>query len=212
MCGEVLQCQTCRPVCHKYGNEGQCHFLFPHEVVEASYFDAETNSVVLMCRDSTVNYFNPYILIFCRHNHDIKCILSGKAVKASMFYIIDYITKMDMKTYQMLSLMSCAVSEMSDINENNATANAKLLLHKCLAQFTRQQQVHAQQAARYIHGFKDGISSHNTKPMMSAILINNIKQLHSRNISNLEVIDENDNTEDSEYSDDDTEHISTCGC
>lgn len=30
-CGEVLQCHTCRAVCHKYGNEGTCRFLFPHE-------------------------------------------------------------------------------------------------------------------------------------------------------------------------------------
>ncbi|KAG2153436.1 uncharacterized protein EDB93DRAFT_1082356, partial [Suillus bovinus] len=104
-CGEVLQRHSCRRVCHKYGNEDQCRFLFPHEVVEASYFDAESNSVVLMCRDSMVNYFNPYILIFCRHNHDLKSILSGKAAKAAMFDITDYITKMDLKTHKLLSLM-----------------------------------------------------------------------------------------------------------
>ncbi|KAI5987250.1 hypothetical protein EDD15DRAFT_2119030, partial [Pisolithus albus] len=104
-CGEILQRHHCRPVCHKYGNEGQCRFLFPHETVEASYFDPETKSVVLMCRDGNVNYFNPYILVFCRHNHDLKCILSGKSAKAAMFYISDYITKMGAKTYEMLSLL-----------------------------------------------------------------------------------------------------------
>ncbi|KAF8577715.1 hypothetical protein K439DRAFT_1255352, partial [Ramaria rubella] len=101
-CGEILQWHRCRPVCHKYNNEHRCRFLFPHEVVEASYFNEMTNSVVLMCRDATVNYFNPYILVFCRHNHDVKCILSRKAAKAAMFYITDYITKMDIKTYEML--------------------------------------------------------------------------------------------------------------
>ncbi|KAF8227590.1 hypothetical protein L208DRAFT_1295885, partial [Tricholoma matsutake] len=59
----------------------------------------ETSSVVLMCRDSTVNYFNPYILVFYQHNHDIKCILLGQGAEAAMFYITDYITKMDVKTY-----------------------------------------------------------------------------------------------------------------
>ncbi|KAH7904332.1 hypothetical protein BJ138DRAFT_972808, partial [Hygrophoropsis aurantiaca] len=104
-CGETLQRHRCRRVCHKYGNDNKCRFLFPHEIVEASYYDPETKSVVLMCRDGNVNYFNPYILVFCRHNHDIKCILSGKAAKAAMFYITDYITKMDLKTYEMLSLL-----------------------------------------------------------------------------------------------------------
>ncbi|KAG1824207.1 hypothetical protein EV424DRAFT_1268015, partial [Suillus variegatus] len=104
-CGEVLQQHTCRAVCHKYGNEDHCRFLFPHEIVETSYFDPETNSIVLMCWDGNVNYFNPYLLVFCRHNHNIKCILSGKGSKAAMFYISDYITKMDLKTYKVLSLL-----------------------------------------------------------------------------------------------------------
>jgi len=85
MCGEVLQRHGRRKVCHKYGNDDRCRFLFPHEIVEASYFDLETNSIFLLVRDGTVNYFNPYLLVFCRHNHDIKCILSGKAAKAAMF-------------------------------------------------------------------------------------------------------------------------------
>ncbi|KAG1805862.1 uncharacterized protein BJ212DRAFT_1243159, partial [Suillus subaureus] len=80
-------------------------FLFPHEVIELSHFEPETNSVIFMCKDLYVNYFNPYILMFCRHNHDIKCILSGKGAKVAMFYISDYITKMDSKTYEMLSLL-----------------------------------------------------------------------------------------------------------
>ncbi|KAG2742540.1 hypothetical protein P692DRAFT_201661805, partial [Suillus brevipes Sb2] len=44
-CGEVLQQHQCRAVCHKYGNKDRCCFLFPHEVIEHSYFDSQTNSV-----------------------------------------------------------------------------------------------------------------------------------------------------------------------
>ncbi|KAI6017870.1 hypothetical protein EDC04DRAFT_2942855, partial [Pisolithus marmoratus] len=105
-CGEALQQHQCHLVCHKYGNEDKCCFLFPHEIIESSYFKSETNSVVLMCQDGYVNYHNQYILVFCRHNHDLKCILSGKSAKATMFYISDYITKMGVKTYEMLSLLS----------------------------------------------------------------------------------------------------------
>ncbi|KAG2337352.1 hypothetical protein BDR05DRAFT_839672, partial [Suillus weaverae] len=104
MTGEVLQRHVCKPVCHKYGHK-ECRFLFPHEIVDASYFESETNAVVLLCRDATVNYYNPYILISYRHNHDLKCILSGRAAKGAMCYISDYITKMDLKFYQMLSLL-----------------------------------------------------------------------------------------------------------
>jgi len=187
MCGEVLQRHTCRAVCHKYGNNGKCRFLFPHEVVQASFFDSDTNSVVLVCRDATINYFNPYILIFCRHNHDIKCILSGHGAKAAMFYITDYITKMDLKTYQSLSLLSRAVAKMPEISELPPTEAARTLLHKCLSQFTRQQQIHAQQAVRYLQGHGDGISSHKTVPMMSTLLLSFVKHSYEQNKNKPEV-------------------------
>ena len=117
----------CRPVCHKYGNEGHCRFLFPHKIVEASYFDPDNNSIVLMCCDSTINYFNPYILVFCHHNHDLKCILSGRATKAASFYITDYMTKMCPTTYQMLSLLSKAISNMPQTNDCSDASKAKIL-------------------------------------------------------------------------------------
>ncbi|KAF8223880.1 hypothetical protein L208DRAFT_1061218, partial [Tricholoma matsutake] len=73
-----------------------CQFQFPHEIVKSSWFDSETNSVYLLCLDFNVNYHNPFILVYCWHNHDLKFILSGKAAKAAMFYITDYITKKDL--------------------------------------------------------------------------------------------------------------------
>ncbi|KAF8573852.1 hypothetical protein K439DRAFT_1285269, partial [Ramaria rubella] len=114
----------------------------------------------LMCCDANVNYFNRYILVFCHHNHDVKCILSGKAAKAAMFYITDYITKMDMKTYEMLSLLSKAVAKMPDTTGVPEKDTAKTLLHKCLSQFTRCQKIHTQQAVTYIQGHNGSISSH----------------------------------------------------
>ena len=179
MCGEILQRHHCRKVCHKYGNDNRCRFLFPHEIVEASYFDSETNSIFLLVRDSTVNYFNPHLLVFCRHNHDIKCILSGKATKAAMFYITDYITKSDLKTHEMLSLLSRAVANLgiSSDDRESALTRSKRLLHKCLSQFTRQQQIHAQQAARYLRGLNDSIPSHETVPMLSALLIAHVSKV-----------------------------------
>lgn len=95
-----------------------------------------------MCCDGNVKYFNPYILVFCWHNHDLKCILSGKAAKALSFSITDYITKMGPKTYEMLSLLSKAVSSMPDEGDSCPSINVKILLHKCLSQFMGQQQIH----------------------------------------------------------------------
>ena len=134
--GEALQRHKFKPVCHKYGNVDTCQFLFPHDIIPESRFDPETNSVIMKCLDRMVDYFNHYILVYCCHNHNIKCILSSRAAKAAMFYIMDYITKMDFKTYEMLSLLSHAVASMSPESESHPRWCAQVPLHKCLAQFS----------------------------------------------------------------------------
>ncbi|KDQ06455.1 hypothetical protein BOTBODRAFT_121485, partial [Botryobasidium botryosum FD-172 SS1] len=170
LCGEALQRHTCRKVCHKYGHIDDCRFQFPHDIIKQSYFDPETNSIFLLCLDGTVNNFNPYILVFCRHNHDIKCILSGKAAKAAMFYITGYITKMDLTTYEMISLLSRAVASFHEnCSADSPEGKARSLLHKRLSQLACQQQIHQQQAVRYVRGLGDSISSHKTVPMMSSL-------------------------------------------
>jgi hypothetical protein len=213
-CGEALQCHECHAVCHKYGNEGKCCFLFPHEVVERSCFHKETNSVFFMCHDPTVNYYNPHILVFSRHNHDIKCILSGKAAKSAMFYITDYITKMDVKTYEMLSLMSKAVARMPDQGSSTIIDSAKTLLHKCLSQFSCQQEIHAQQAVRYLCGKDDTMMSHTTVPMLSSTLFSHVRHTYP-NSFRPNILESEATAMDSEPNDDELElcsiHIAVDG-
>ena len=52
------------------------------------------------------------------------------------------------------------------MKENSSQIGAKTLLQKCLSQLTKQQQIHAQQAAWYIQGHGDNFSSHQTVPML----------------------------------------------
>jgi len=168
-CGEILQRHSvpCKPVCRKYGST-ECRFGFPHEIVNEPRFEPDTNSIVLRCEDPMINWYNPHILTFCRHNHDIKCILSGKSAKAAMFYITDYITKNDEKLHQVLSMFSTAVASHDGTGQRSeSNLNARQVLHRCLAAVLREQKIHGQQAARYLRGFGDGIPSHKTVPMLS---------------------------------------------
>ncbi|KAF9017963.1 hypothetical protein BDZ89DRAFT_886648, partial [Hymenopellis radicata] len=165
--GECVQRHKHGPVCYKYGHE-ECRFSMPLPEVMESFYDKIKRCVVFKCRDGLM-YFNRWILILGRFNHDLKCILSGKACKAAMFYITDYITKLSLKTYEVLSLLSDGV-----INANRSIAavganklRAQVVLQKCLSQFARAQQVHAQHAARVIRGQPEVFSSHPTVAMKS---------------------------------------------
>ncbi|KAF9033427.1 hypothetical protein BDZ89DRAFT_910144, partial [Hymenopellis radicata] len=105
--GEKLQRHVHRAVCRKYLQYGHetCRFLMPLPEIPESYYDNASRCVIFQCLDGMVNYFNRWVLLMCRFNHDLKCILSGKAAKAAIFYITDYITKLSLKTYEMLSLL-----------------------------------------------------------------------------------------------------------
>jgi hypothetical protein len=164
-------------VCFKYGSK-ECCFGFPHEIVQSSSFDEKTNSITLKCLDPLVNFHNPWILGFLRHNHDLKCILSGRTAKAAMFYISDYITKNDEKMTQVLSMLSSAVAAVpGSCSEKTPTQQARVLLHKCLAARIRAQNIHAQQAARYLRGEGDKMASHPTLNMMSSAIVSYLSQI-----------------------------------
>jgi hypothetical protein len=178
--GEAYQRHVCRDVCHKYGNEGKCCFQFPHEVVETSHFDPATNSVFMQSLDPTVNYHSPELLVSSRHNHDMKNILSGKAAKAASQYISDYITKMDQKTDQAVSVMSQALAQVTEDDETSPVASAKRLLNKCATQFLRQNTTHSQECACYLRGLTDQISSHPHSIMLSGALMSHVKKTYAK--------------------------------
>ncbi|PBK97572.1 hypothetical protein ARMGADRAFT_922873, partial [Armillaria gallica] len=126
--------------------------------------------------DVLVNYFNDFVMVYCRHNHVMKCILSGRLCKAAMYYITDYITKMSLKTYEILLLMGDALMNTHASLLKGEELEARTVLHKCLSQFVKQHQVHTQQAAKIVRGQWEVFSSHKTVPMMSGMLMQYIDE------------------------------------
>ena len=66
--------------------------------------------------------------------------------------------------------MSKAEAQTPSQNGNTDKDNAKTLLHKCLSQFSRQQQIHGQQAVCYLRGKYDTMMSHTMVSMLSSLL------------------------------------------
>ena len=89
---------------------------------------------------------------------------------------------MESKTYQLLSLLSCAVLHTKEVASSSPMESTKTLLHQCLSQFMKQQHIHAQQAARYIHGLNNTIKSHKALLMLSSLLIDFVCKAFPNNI------------------------------
>ena len=74
-----------------------------------SCFDPNTGELTLHCLDGLVNNFNLTILECIRCNMDIKFVGSGVSAKAILYYITDYITKLQLKTHVAYVALELAV-------------------------------------------------------------------------------------------------------
>jgi len=91
---DSVQMHKCHPSCYKYG-DGTCRYKYPKDKVPKSNFDK--GFVELERDDEWVNNYSPWVLDALRCNMDIQFISSGKAGKALIFYITNYMTKSQLK-------------------------------------------------------------------------------------------------------------------
>ncbi|KAE8231254.1 hypothetical protein CF326_g3731 [Tilletia indica] len=164
---EGVQRHKCGFTCFKGGRDS-CRFMFPHDTHAAPSFDAETNSINPRILDPTMNWHNPTLLVATRHNQDLRSVQSGKSSAAAAAYITSYATKSEETPANQISMINTVFQRMDQQGQD--LDDVKALLVKCVMQFGRERQIHAQQAATYTRDLADTMSSHPTKPMLSGRL------------------------------------------
>ncbi|KAE8230936.1 hypothetical protein CF326_g4056 [Tilletia indica] len=170
-----VQKHRCTFTCFKGGREA-CRFLFPHDVVSKSSFDADTNSITLRVQHPLINWHNPTLLVATRHNHDLKAVQSGKSGSAAASYITSYTTKSEETPANQISMINTVYDRMAALGAE--PTDARSLLSRCVMQFGRERQVHAQQAATYVRDLGDVQRSHETTPMLSGPLTAMVHRLY----------------------------------
>ncbi|KAE8222309.1 hypothetical protein CF319_g4469 [Tilletia indica] len=173
--GEEVQRHTCKITCYK-GGRSSCRFLFPHEVNSEPHFDLESNSINLRVQDPTINWHNPTLLVATRHNHDLKLVLSGQSGVAAASYITSYATKSEETPANQISMIQTVFERMAKYGMD--TTISRDLLSRCVMQFGRERQIHAQQAATYVRDLSDTWSSHTTIPMLSGRLLLSVSAMY----------------------------------
>ncbi|KAE8232547.1 hypothetical protein CF326_g2420 [Tilletia indica] len=154
--------------CFKGGRD-TCRFFYPHDLNHQSSFDPESMSINLRVQNPLINWHNPELLVATRHNHDLKAVQSGKSGAAAASYITSYTTKSDETPANQVSMINTVYERMAD--HIDPTADAHGLLTRCVMQFGRERQLHAQQAATYVRELGDTMQSHKTAPMLSGQVI-----------------------------------------
>ncbi|KAF8811800.1 hypothetical protein BYT27DRAFT_7014662, partial [Phlegmacium glaucopus] len=78
---------------------GKCKSRFPQELFEQTQVDPVTGALNVKKKESWINNFSSVIsYVFCC-NTDVTSLRSGTAIKGTLLYVSDYITKMSLKTH-----------------------------------------------------------------------------------------------------------------
>ncbi|KAE8220603.1 hypothetical protein CF319_g5894 [Tilletia indica] len=173
--GEEVQRHICKLTCYK-GGRLSCRFLFPHELHLKSSYDPETSSIELAVKDATINWHNPTLLVATRHNHDLKSVQSGRSGLAAASYITSYATKSEETPENQVKMIKTVYERMEE--NGMVDDSVKSLLSRCVMQFGRERQLHAQQVATYMRDLGDTWSSHKTVPMMTGRILMTVQRLY----------------------------------
>ncbi|KAF9050082.1 hypothetical protein BJ165DRAFT_1414091 [Panaeolus papilionaceus] len=102
----VHKCFTMRDVQDRCRDRnGICTSRFPREIFTETKLDPETGHINMKKLEPWINTVTPTVAAVSRCNTDTTCLLSGTAVKATVGYVTDYVTKSSLKTYQVFSTM-----------------------------------------------------------------------------------------------------------
>jgi len=113
--------------------------------------------------EAWINFFSPLLTYVLCCNTDTTSLLSGTAIKATVAYITDYVTKPGLNTYSMFD----TIRQIFEKNEtllaakDNIQSSARSLVTKMVNALTAKLEIGSPMASMYLLGNPDHYTSHN---------------------------------------------------
>ena len=142
--------------------KGKCKARFPRDIVETTMVDPATGALKMKKGEAWINYFSPLLTFLVRCNTDTTSLLSGTAIKATVAYITDYVTKPGLNTYSMFD----TIRQLFERNETlltlkeNMQNSARSLVTKMVNALTAKLEIGSPMASMYLLGNPDHYTSH----------------------------------------------------
>jgi hypothetical protein len=114
-----------------------------------------TGHIDLKKTEPWLNNITPAITYLSRCNTDTTCLLSGTAVKATVGYVTDYLTKAWLKTHQIFSAMYDTFMCHPDLRERDddkSTNGARKMVLGIVNSLSAKMEIGAPMAALYLLG------------------------------------------------------------
>jgi uncharacterized protein DUF6570/helitron helicase-like protein/PIF1-like helicase len=142
--------------------KGKCKARFPRDIVETTMVDPATGALKMKKGEAWINYFSPLLTFLVRCNTDTTSLLSGTAIKATVAYITDYVTKPGLNTYSMFD----TIRQIFERNETllttkeNIQNSARSLVTKMVNALTAKLEIGSPMASMYLLENPDHYTSH----------------------------------------------------
>ena len=141
---------------------GKCKARFPRDIVESTMVDPATGALKMKKGEAWINTFSPLITYLFRCNTDTTSLLSGTAIKATVAYITDYVTKPGLNTYSMFDTIRQIFvrNETLLADKDNTQASARSLVTKMVNALTAKLEIGSPFSCLYLLGNPDHYASH----------------------------------------------------
>jgi len=142
--------------------KGKCKARFPRDIVETTMVDPATGALKIKKGEAWINFFSPILTFLVWCNTDTTSLLSGTAIKATVGYITDYVTKPGLNTYSMFD----TIRQIFERNETlltvkeNIQNSARSLVTKMVNALTAKLEIGSPMASMYLLGNPDHYTSH----------------------------------------------------
>lgn len=122
--------------CRKFGTK-ECRFNFPRSLIPESVYDETTGGILSSRNNEWLNPYNLVLMYLLRCNHDIQLLSTSSDALALIYYITDYATKRQLKSYELFNFIAAGIKKLrNDLNVNSETEEALSLsrrgLMKCI--------------------------------------------------------------------------------
>lgn len=156
---------TCYKYCNaNHGGKKICRMRMPRKLIPVSTIDPDTGHIAMRRSDPWINNFNEYLIAACRSNMDIKFIWSGSDAKALVYYVTDYVTKMNLSFHDTFALVQKSITSIMNSSHQTdkeiAIEKSRKLVLRCYNALASQQELSGVQVASYLMNWDDHYTTH----------------------------------------------------
>jgi hypothetical protein len=148
--------------CRKFGAK-ECRFNFPREIVAASFFNEQTGSILSHRNHKWLNPYNKILMFLLRCNHDIQLLTTSADALALIYYITDYATKRQLKSYELFNFIAAGIRKFRNDPQQSedAVSLSRKALMKCINTIGSSQEISGPMCALQILYEKESYTNEN---------------------------------------------------